>query len=149
MRLLITGSRIWDDYKYIHATLKVFGEQHADEVITLVSGECPNGADRLCEIAAAELGWEVELHPANWEQFGKRAGFVRNEQMVLTEPDFCLGFIRNNSKGGAMTVKLAADAGIPTVSHLWTENPAKQIISKSYNMTVPTTGVEPLSLFDM
>ena len=109
MRVLITGSRTWDDYSIIFEALKEYGSNHV-----LVSGNCPMGADFLCEKAAEELGWDVELFPANWEKYGKRAGFLRNSEMVETSPDICLGFVHNKSKGAAMTVRLAKQAGVLT-----------------------------------
>jgi hypothetical protein len=110
MRVLITGSRSWTAYNAIQEALSELVGTHI-----LVSGNCPQGADLMCEKAAQELGWEVELYPANWDLHGKKAGFIRNKEMVDSEPDICLGFIHNKSKGGSMTVRLAKTANIPTI----------------------------------
>ena len=86
------------------------------EGVTLISGACPTGADRMAEEIALGLGWTVEIHPAQWERYGKAAGFIRNAFMVSEcAPDVCYAFVRNHSKGASMTVALAATAGIPTV----------------------------------
>lgn len=49
---------------------------------TLVSGHCPTGADRIAENIARGWDWTVELHAADWNRHGKRAGFLRNAEMV-------------------------------------------------------------------
>lgn len=110
MRVLITGSRSWTDYNTILEALSELVGTHI-----LVSGNCPQGADLMCEKAAQELGWAIELHPADWNSHGKKAGFVRNKEMVDSQPDICLGFIHNKSKGGSMTVRLSKSASVPTI----------------------------------
>ncbi len=110
-RILITGSRSWTDYELIQSVLDEY--RHLPEV-TLVSGHCPYGADTLCEQWAEALGWEIERHPAEWVLYGKRAGYIRNAEMVALGADVCLAFIRNRSKGATMTKDLAKKAGIDT-----------------------------------
>lgn len=130
-RVLITGSRSWDDISYIRRVFQEIASKN--EHVTLVSGACPTGADRLGEIVAAELGWDVELHPADWSQYGKRAGFVRNAVMVDTEPDMVVGFVRNNSKGASMTVNLAKKKPLWTVAHSWVDYPFTRYSSTEFN----------------
>jgi len=110
-RILITGSQLWDDWDTIVKTLDEYS--HHDDV-TMVSGACPDGADAMCENYAAELGWKVERHPADWDRYGKRAGYVRNAEMVKLGADYCLAFIKDGSPGSTNTKKLAEDAGIKT-----------------------------------
>lgn len=112
-RVLITGSRTWDDTDAIIGALWGTREELGD--FTLVSGACPTGADRLCEEAARRAGMPIERHPADWKTHGKRAGFVRNAEMVNLGADVCLAFIRDGSKGASMTADLAEKAGIRTV----------------------------------
>lgn len=108
-RLLISGSRHWTD----EATIAVILQQYLNEEdVVLVSGACPRGADRICEEFAAEVGWKVELHPADWDTYGTRAGFVRNADMVKLGADACVAFIKNQSKGATMLVDLARTAGM-------------------------------------
>lgn len=114
MRLLITGSRTWESQETIGnailATLDDWALPPQD--VILVSGNCPIGADYMAEQAAYKLGMEVELHPADWNKHGKRAGFVRNAEMVDLGADRLLAFIRDESKGATMTLNLATKAGI-------------------------------------
>lgn len=114
MRVLITGSRDWTDAEVIAAALWAAATDLPAYTVTLISGACPTGADRIAEDYARDvLGWTVERHPADWEHLGKRAGFVRNDEMVRAGADVCLAFIKNDSRGATMTVDLAEAAGIP------------------------------------
>ena len=133
LRVLITGSRSWDNIDYIRNAFRELQESSSEEHFLLVSGECPNGADRLGEIVADELGWDIELHPANWNAHGRPAGFIRNKEMVDLGADIVLGFIRNASKGGSMTVNLAKNANLHTVAHYWNDKPAPVYNVKEFN----------------
>lgn len=117
----MTGSRDWDDYGLIWRTITMqaialLEDADLDEdCMTLVSGACPTGADLMAEDVARQWGWQVERHPADWAKYGKRAGYLRNAEMVALGADLCLAFIKNDSKGASMTARLAEEAGIPTV----------------------------------
>jgi hypothetical protein len=111
-RILVTGSRDWDDQGAISMALAAQARQRP--LATLVSGACPTGADRLCEDWWKIFGGTIERHPADWSTHGKRAGFVRNWEMVNLGADVCLAFIRGGSKGASMTADLAERAGIAT-----------------------------------
>lgn len=109
-RVLITGSRTWTDRALIRAALA----QAWEPGTILVSGGCPKGADALCEACWSAWGGQVERHPADWDTYGRRAGFLRNAAMVQAGADLCLAFIRNESAGASHTADLAQRAGIPT-----------------------------------
>lgn len=116
-RLLITGSRKWVDVDAIRAEFELVKANAGSEVL-LVSGACPRGADRQCELLAREFGWKIELHPLNWKSgpegaYNPMAGFERNELMVNLGADFVLAFIMDNSGGAMNTVRHANKAGIP------------------------------------
>lgn len=77
--LLVAGSRTFWDYKLLCDKLDFFLKNKKE--VTIVSGHCPHGADALAEKYAYERGIPLKLFPANWNKYGKRAGFVRNEEM--------------------------------------------------------------------
>lgn len=116
VRILITGSRAWLDSESIEAWLiQKVHEYTIDECkVTLVSGHCPTGVDKLGELIAKKLGWNIELHPADWNKYGKSAGFKRNQVMVDLGADMVLAFIKDESKGASHTASAAINAGLYT-----------------------------------
>lgn len=119
-RILITGSRDWEDEAALAFPLGLeVGLANAlGKPPVLISGACPTGADALAERIFRQYGLPIEQHPADWEKWGKRAGYLRNKEMVDSDPQVCLAFIRNGSKGATMTRDLTLKAGIRTLVHL-------------------------------
>lgn len=121
MRILITGSRNWDKENSDFIVWCLWQSVIFDKgPHTLVSGACPTGVDRIAEDAVMETmkehpgSWIIERHPADWDKYGKAAGFRRNSEMVELGADVCLAFIRDNSKGATHTADLAEKHGINT-----------------------------------
>lgn len=114
MRILITGSRTWESYSRIEEALDHWVERY---VLTVIHGACPRGADAYAALWCRRNSVAEEAHPADWQAFGKRAGFIRNAEMVNSGIDLCLAFIANNSKGASHTAALAEKHGITTVRY--------------------------------
>jgi hypothetical protein len=110
-RILVTGSREWDDWRTVTTAL-IEAAEGKPRPVTVVHG-CARGADFIAAQAARKLLWEVEDHPADWNRHGKAAGFRRNAEMVALGADLCLAFIRDGSHGATHCADLAAKAGIP------------------------------------
>lgn len=114
MRVLVTGSRDWLDTDAIdtaiqNAICNMWGPH------TVVHGACPTGADAQADYWARYRGLTVERHPADWDIYGKAAGFRRNAEMVTAGADVCLAFIKGASRGATHTADLAEKAGIRTI----------------------------------
>jgi ribonuclease HI len=107
VKLLVCGSRNWWDAGPIRARLA----ELAPDVDELIHGDA-RGADTLAAKAAAELGLKLTALPADWEQYGNRAGFIRNEAMLDLEPDLVLAFHKSGSPGTAHTIAEARARGI-------------------------------------
>ena len=81
-RLLVTGSRTWDDPRTVEQALAVILARHPDGVV-LVHGACPRGADAIGSAYAARTpGYQIEAHPADWRRYGRAAGHRRNTEMI-------------------------------------------------------------------
>jgi SLOG family YspA-like protein len=126
MRVLVTGSRTWTDETVIADALTYAAQMHGAETMTVVHGGC-EGADLVAHRVARRLGAETEPHPADWRTYGKRAGYLRNKQMVDLGADLCLAFVEpcvkpehsgqepHGSHGASMCADLAEAASIPTI----------------------------------
>lgn len=79
-RVIIAGSRNFDDYPLLERTMDRLLSQIKGP-IAIVSGTA-RGADQLGEDYAAERGYPVIRHPAQWNIYGKQAGYLRNETMA-------------------------------------------------------------------
>jgi hypothetical protein len=116
-RLLVTGSRTWDDVRIIEQVLAVILDRHPEGVL-LVHGSCPRGADAIAAAYAARTpGYQIEPHPADWRGYGRAAGYRRNAEMIALGADGCATFIRGGSPGSTSTIQLARAARIPVWLH--------------------------------
>ncbi len=116
-RLLVTGSRTWDDTGLIEHVLAVILARHPEGVL-LVHGACPRGADAIAAAYAARTsGYRIEAHPADWRRHGRAAGQLRNAEMITLGADGCTAFLRAVSPGTTATIRLARAAGIPIWLH--------------------------------
>lgn len=80
--VLVCGSRTWRDRATIEAVLRGHVEvRGAGEVRVLTGGS--GGADRIGDEIAVGLGCRTKVMRADWGRHGKRAGFLRNEAMLL------------------------------------------------------------------
>lgn len=113
VRILITGSRIWEDEKTIRQALRHIWKLYAADDPILVHGGA-NGADTIAGKVWKTFGGKVEVHKANWDTLGRRAGYVRNAEMVAAGATLCIAFIASGSRGATMCADLAEAAGIPT-----------------------------------
>lgn len=114
-RILVTGSRKWDDVVLLCQALEDVWQLYGDQLV-IVHGHCPTGADHLADLWAVAKGLRVERHPADWERHGKAAGPLRNQEMVDLGADLCLAFLAPDSRGTKDCVRRASVAGIPVHS---------------------------------
>lgn len=110
-RLLVTGSRDWQDEGRLRAALEWAVEFF--EIELLVHGHCPLGADARADRWALEHMREPpERWKADWH-LGMAAGPLRNQQMVDAGALVCLAFPMNHSRGTWDCVRKAEAARIP------------------------------------
>lgn len=133
MRVLVCGSRTWDDLFIVGAVLDGLLEQalcNFDYPLTIITGGAL-GADacarrffggKLADHTYAEHEHVFhETYPANWHEHGKAAGPIRNQQMLDEgKPEIVVAFSDLPvTTGTSDMVKRAKRAGLPTyvVSH--------------------------------
>jgi hypothetical protein len=102
-RCIVAGSRTFDDYEHLEATLNLL--LCLKDKVQIVSGGA-NGADKLGERYAKENGHEFKLFPADWDKHGKAAGPIRNEEMAKNA-DGCVVFWDGKSKGTKNMIDVA------------------------------------------
>ena len=76
MKIAIVGSRDYVDLERVTAYVNSLPDD-----TELVSGGA-RGVDRTAEQAAWSRKLTVKCFPADWEQYGKEAGFIRNQNIV-------------------------------------------------------------------
>jgi hypothetical protein len=118
MRVLVCGSRSWSDYKRIKEELAALhpgiGPDDTADLPVVIDGDA-RGADKLAHQAAVELGYGTATYPADWKTHGKRAGILRNAQMLAEgKPDLVIAFWDGSSRGTLNMIEIAQEAGVPT-----------------------------------
>jgi len=115
MRILVTGSRNWDDRSTISLVLRKYFDSNRTAV--LVHGAYHRGADQIADQIWRSLGGTVEPHPAMWELHGKSAGPIRNQEMCNLGADVCLAFPLGASPGTRDCMRRAGMHHIPVINY--------------------------------
>ena len=101
MKMAIVGSRTFNEYETLRATL----EPYKDKITEIVSGGA-RGADTLGERWAKEHNKKITIFYPDWDTHGKAAGFIRNKDIVENS-DGVVAFWDGKSKGTVHSMKLA------------------------------------------
>ena len=103
MKVIIAGGRGFNDYDLLcRKADKILSRQSEIEI---VSGAA-RGADKLGERYADERGYTIKRFPADWGTFGKKAGYMRNEDMA-EYADALIAFWDGTSKGTKHMIDIA------------------------------------------
>lgn len=100
MRVLVCGSRGWESVWQVRM---VYAELDKLKPTEIISGGA-RGADRVAEVWAKTNSVPITVITPNWEKYGRRAGILRNNQMLDTKPDLVLAFWDGLSKGTKHTI---------------------------------------------
>lgn len=116
-RILVTGSRRWDDAfvvdRELGALLRRIVREDWTEIV-LVHGAA-KGLDTIAAGMAAHYKLRPEPHPADWTTHSNGAGPMRNQHMVDLGADICLAFPLPRSVGTWDCIRRANAAGIRTI----------------------------------
>ena len=107
MKVAIIGSRSFNDFDRFNEEMKKI----KFKVSTVISGGA-TGADSLAEAWANTNGIVTEVYLPNWAKFGKRAGFIRNQD-IISNSEACIAFWDGKSKGTLHSIELAKNKNIP------------------------------------
>jgi ribA/ribD-fused uncharacterized protein len=104
LRLIIAGSRDFADYDLLCRSVEAFQKEHGP-IGEIICGMA-RGADLLGHRYADEHGIPVREMPADWDRYGKGAGYRRNGEMALCA-DALLAFRIGASKGTGHMIDIA------------------------------------------
>lgn len=116
--VLVCGSRTWNDATAMQARLAAYVGDRGPSNVEVVTGGAA-GADTMGHLLAVKLGTHSTVMPADWDQHGKRAGFVRNEAMVdvlearrAAGVDVGVEAFSHGTRGTQHTINLARSRGL-------------------------------------
>lgn len=104
MKTIIAGSRSFNNYERLKEVCTAYS------ISEVVSGTA-RGADQLGERYAEEEGIPVKRFPADWAKYGKRAGYLRNEEMAAYAEQL-IAFWDGESRGTKHMIDLAERYGL-------------------------------------
>lgn len=123
LRIIVAGSRDFQNYDLLSDTLmKYLGDMDDTDIVdnpsqvVFISGTA-RGADTLGEQFAYTWEYTVKRFPANWDLYGKSAGYIRNEQMAkysVADGNYgvLFAFWDGKSKGTKHMIDLAKKHGV-------------------------------------
>lgn len=105
MRLAIVGSRTFTNYKLLES---IVDKKNPGMII---SGGA-DGADSLANKYAKERGLPILIFYPNWNKFGKRAGYLRNEKIV-SAAESVIAFWDGKSRGTKSSIDITKSQNKP------------------------------------
>jgi len=112
MRTIIAGTRTIKEYESVERAIRLSGFN----ITEVVSGTAI-GVDRQGEIWAQKHDVPIKYFPADWMHEGKRAGYIRNQQMAKYA-DALIAVWDGKSKGTLHMIKIAKEEGLYTHVHI-------------------------------
>lgn len=105
MKLLICGSRCIDNFEHVYDCINQIVMQEYSGLITEIIEGGAKGVDNIAAIYAKEHYISLRDMPADWKKYGKKAGFIRNKEMVDL-CDYGIAIWDGYSKGTKHTIDL-------------------------------------------
>lgn len=113
-RVIVAGTREFDNYLLLRMKLTDYLLPIPDEEIEIISGTA-RGADKLGEQYASDYNLKCIKFPANWNTYGKSAGYRRNAEMAKyasQEHGVLFAFWDGKSKGTKHMIDLGNKMGL-------------------------------------
>ena len=110
-RVIIAGTRSFNDYELLRDSCNnLLSEKQRTHTVVVISGTA-RGADQMGERYAREWGFQLRRFPADWEQYGKSAGHIRNAKMA-DNADALIAFWDGESRGTKNMIDNARRKGL-------------------------------------
>ena len=110
-RVIIAGCRNFYNYVILNERCEYFLQNKMKtHNIIIVSGHA-TGADSLGEKFANDHSLQGELHPADWDKYGREAGPIRNAEMAEVA-DALIAFWDGQSHGTKSMIEIAKSKGL-------------------------------------
>ena len=110
-RVIIAGTRSFNDYELLRDSCNnLLSEKQRTHTVVVISGTA-RGADQMGERYARERGFQLRRFPADWEQYVKSAGHIRNAKMA-DNADALIAFWDGESKGTKNMIDNARRKGL-------------------------------------
>ena len=112
MKILICGSRDVDEQEVLAALCKLTLEL-SNHIVDLHDMEIilggARGVDKIAEKWFRDAGVPIKVFTANWEEYGRRAGILRNIKMLnyLGDSGMVVAIHNGDSPGTAFVIKEA------------------------------------------
>ena len=110
IKCIIAGSRTFNDYALLKKILAGFFSTMDPKDVEIVSGTA-RGADQLGERYAKEHSLTVQRFHAEWNRYGRSAGYRRNEVMAQYATHL-IAFWDGESRGTKHMIDLAKKANL-------------------------------------
>lgn len=109
-KIIIAGGRSFDDFDLLQKKLDLYFSKLDPSRLEIVSGGA-KGADSLGESYAKLNSIKLKRFPADWDKYGKGAGFRRNSEMA-NYANGLVAFWDGSSKGTLHMINLAKSKGL-------------------------------------
>lgn len=113
MKVIIAGSREGFSEEKVWVFVDFVALPELGEITEVVSGKA-RGVDHYGETWAEDRGIPVKPFPAAWDEYGKSAGPIRNQQMA-DYADALIAFRREKSRGTTDMIERAEKAGLKII----------------------------------
>lgn len=107
IKLAIVGSRTFNDYATFNYVVNKICKENGYNIVEIISGGA-KGADSFAEQYADMHKISKIVFRADWKKFGKRAGFIRNVD-IIKECTHCIAFWDGDSHGTKHDIELCIE----------------------------------------
>ena len=133
MAIIVAGSREFNNYQLLQDVCDMQTKDRDD--VTIISGGA-RGADKLGEDYSIERGFKLLRIEAEWNEYGKSAGYRRNCDMAITANSYidrmCIAFSVNKSKGTNHMINICKRYNVPCLKVELTDDSPTGVVATYY-----------------